>query len=611
MFRAQTTHWFELITTRKDFAAVMQALAGSGTAELQSKPIDSHRPVLRQLETFLDRFATLRKRYGAHWPTPGQVASESLDNPEAILQDAIDTLESWTTEADPLIAALQALAARRTELEMAQQLVEATGSGFPFAAGQRNRRALLDHAIYFLPDGAGHLPQDGDALISTVSAPPGQFVMAIAAQDGLSGFHNDMNALKAVPVPVPDGLSPNPGNHADDIMRALDANAAERDRLQARLDGLADRFGLYDTLTNIAVLNWLYEHREDVQATDRTLRITGWTSLESGDALRAALEASGASFVLSVAATDEETAPLYLSNPGWLRAFEFFPRMLGVPSLGEADPSPATALIAPVMFGFMFGDVGQGAVLVLIGLLLRKRLPLLTLLIPGGIAAMVFGILFGSVFSREDIIPALWLHPLNEPITVLAAALGMGILFLFFGMGLDLLQAIWRGRLMRWLLAQSGITVAYGALLLTYWLPSAIWGLPLGIVMTILGARDDQNRWTPMALAGALGEFLEALMRLLVSSVSFSRVGAFALAHAGLSTAIVGIADAVGGAGALVIMLLGNALIIGLEGLVTGIQTTRLVLFEFFTRFYRAEGREFRPLTLPQSLSHLKEEKTP
>jgi V/A-type H+-transporting ATPase subunit I len=250
-------------------------------------------------------------------------------------------------------------------------------------------------------------------------------------------------------------------------------------------------------------------------------------------------------------------------------------------------------------------------VLVLIGLLLRKRLPLLTLLIPGGLAAIFFGFMFGSIFSREDIIPALWLHPLHEPITVLAAALGMGILFLFFGMAIDLLQAVWRGRLMHWLLAHSGITVAYAALLLTYWMPSAIWGLPLGIAMTVLGARDAEGNWTPMALAGAVGELVEALMRLLVSSVSFSRVGAFALAHAGLSTAIVGIADAVGGAGMLVIMLLGNALIIGLEGLVTGIQTTRLVLFEFFTRFYKAEGREFRPLDLPKSLSHLREEKTP
>ncbi|MNC91552.1 V-type ATP synthase subunit I [compost metagenome] len=47
--------------------------------------------------------------------------------------------------------------------------------------------------------------------------------------------------------------------------------------------------------------------------------------------------------------------------------------------------------------------------------------------------------------------------------------------------------------------------------------------------------------------------------------------------------------------------MLGNALVLALEGLVVGIQTTRLVLFEFFARFLRAEGRAFVPLVPPAS----------
>jgi V/A-type H+-transporting ATPase subunit I len=92
-------------------------------------------------------------------------------------------------------------------------------------------------------------------------------------------------------------------------------------------------------------------------------------------------------------------------------------------------------------------------------------------------------------------------------------------------------------------------------------------------------------------------EFLESMLQLVVNTISFVRVGAFALAHAGLSMAVVGLADAAGPvffAG--IILLLGNVLIIALEGLVVSIQTTRLVLFEFFIRFLHAEGRPFRPL---------------
>jgi V/A-type H+/Na+-transporting ATPase subunit I len=91
------------------------------------------------------------------------------------------------------------------------------------------------------------------------------------------------------------------------------------------------------------------------------------------------------------------------------------------------------------------------------------------------------------------------------------------------------------------------------------------------------------------------------LLQLLVNTVSFVRVGAFALAHAGLSAAVVGMAEATGSwVGAIPVMVLGNLAIIALEGLVVGVQTTRLVLFEFFTRFLLASGRPFRPLVRPE-----------
>ena len=93
-------------------------------------------------------------------------------------------------------------------------------------------------------------------------------------------------------------------------------------------------------------------------------------------------------------------------------------------------------------------------------------------------------------------------------------------------------------------------------------------------------------------LVTALGLLLENLLQLVINSISFIRVGAFALAHAGLSLAFNIMAEA--STNILVtafILLLGNAIVILLEGLVVSIQTTRLVLFEFFIRFLRATGR--------------------
>jgi V/A-type H+-transporting ATPase subunit I len=101
------------------------------------------------------------------------------------------------------------------------------------------------------------------------------------------------------------------------------------------------------------------------------------------------------------------------------------------------------------------------------------------------------------------------------------------------------------------------------------------------------------------ALAGAAGEFVEETLRLLVNTVSFARVGAFALAHAGLSVAVFEMATVSGRYGYWIVLAVGNVVIIALEGLVVGIQTTRLLLFEFFVRFLTGAGREFKPLLPP------------
>jgi V/A-type H+-transporting ATPase subunit I len=100
------------------------------------------------------------------------------------------------------------------------------------------------------------------------------------------------------------------------------------------------------------------------------------------------------------------------------------------------------------------------------------------------------------------------------------------------------------------------------------------------------------------AVGHAVGEVAERMLQLGVNTVSFVRVGAFALAHAGLCTAVVGMAEAAG-PGYWPVLLLGNAAIVGLEGLVVSIQTTRLILFEFFIRFLTARGRAFEPLPSP------------
>jgi V/A-type H+-transporting ATPase subunit I len=271
---------------------------------------------------------------------------------------------------------------------------------------------------------------------------------------------------------------------------------------------------------------------------------------------------------------------------------------MGVPGTRDADPSVIVAILAPLMFGFMFGDVLQGLAVSVAGFLLRKRLPALGLLVPGGIVAIVFGFAFGSILAREDVIPAFWVRPLEQPLTVLGTALAFGAIVLVLGLLLNALQFLWRGDLKGWVAAEAGTLVAYLGLVGTVVDSRALWALPVGLAWAVAGPAIVAKGDRAVAAGHAAGEMLERMLQLGVNTVSFVRVGAFALAHAGLCTAVVGMAEA-SGPGYWPVLIVGNAAIIGLEGLVVSIQTTRLILFEFFIRFLTARGRPFEPLPSP------------
>ncbi len=153
-----------------------------------------------------------------------------------------------------------------------------------------------------------------------------------------------------------------------------------------------------------------------------------------------------------------------------------------------------------------------------------------------------------------------------------------------------------------WWRHDAALVVAYLSLGLALWHAPLAWGALAAVAWVLLEpALATRGGVGARLVAGgqALARFVEHALQLLVNTVSFARVGAFALAHAGLSVAVVGVADAGGPWAYWPLLVLGNVLILVLEGLVVGIQTTRLLLFEFFIRFLEGRGRVFRPLPPP------------
>jgi V/A-type H+-transporting ATPase subunit I len=180
---------------------------------------------------------------------------------------------------------------------------------------------------------------------------------------------------------------------------------------------------------------------------------------------------------------------------------------------------------------------------------------------------------------------------------------------LLLGLMLNAAEFWWRGRFMHWLQIEAAVIVLYLSLLASSVAPQSLLISTLAIAWYLAGHLLQSSRDALTTLLKACGALLEGIFQLLVNTISFVRVGAFALAHGGLSLAVLTLAEATESAvaGAL-ILLTGNLVVIMLEGLVVTIQTTRLILFEFFIRFLQCTGRMFRPLAAPATTTTIRRE---
>ena len=594
--RPRLANWFELLTSREELGVALDCLAQTGLVQLQAYSQSESRLALPDLRHVLDEYEALARRYAHWWPQPNYRAPDADHQLTEVPQRAIDTLRAWSREADPAVAELESIAQARSEVSLVDRLQQAGGASLPRLDRVAAAGPVLASRVYVMPPGGQPLTLPAAVITQRLAANDEQFLIAVGAEEDMGDLDQSLVARKARAIGLPAGLPADRAQLAGAIA-GLQRSLDEREQAaRATLDALNERHALSDALGEISLAAWVVAHVPELPVTEHFAWITGWCSDGDDKKLRAALDARQLHYLLRFTACPEgEVPPSVLHNPRWARPFEVFTRLMGVPTGGEADPSMVVALLAPLMFGFMFGDVAQGLVVALAGWSLRNRMPALRLLVPGGLVAVVFGFAFGSVFAREDLLPPMWVHPLESPLVVLGTALCFGVVVITLGQSIDALQHSWRGRLREWLASQAGVLAAYLGVVGTVLDARALWLLPFGIAWALGGAALTAKKDRAAAFGAAAGETLEHMLQLAVNTISFVRVGAFALAHAGLCTAVVGMAEAAG-PGYWPVLIVGNAAIIALEGLVVGIQTTRLILFEFFIRFLTARGRPFEPL---------------
>ena len=307
--------------------------------------------------------------------------------------------------------------------------------------------------------------------------------------------------------------------------------------------------------------------------------------------------------------------PTSLKNNAFVKPFEFFVKTYGLPKYNEIDPTPFVAVTYFLLFGMMFGDLGQGAVLFLAGYLLFKfkGIQLGKILSFVGVSSMFFGLMYGSVFGIEHIIPAIWLRPVESVNSILLITVACGIVLIFISMFLNMANALKQNDKMRLFFGPNGIAgiVFYAGIIMAlidfiygsgrFWvfligpfviIPFVLIALRHPIENCLKAGRLQAEGGILLFILETVIEAFEVLLTYFTNTVSFVRIGAFALSHAGMMGVVLLLAER-GSGYSLPVMIIGNILIILMEGLVVSIQTLRIEFYELFSRYYEGGGREF------------------
>lgn len=319
--------------------------------------------------------------------------------------------------------------------------------------------------------------------------------------------------------------------------------------------------------------------------------------------------------------------PTQLKNPKLFKPFEMFIRMYGMPAHNELDPTIFVGITYAFIFGVMFGDAGQGLCLLIGGGLLYhfKKIPLAGIISIAGIFSTIFGFLFGSVFGFEDILPALWLRPINHMTTlpfigklntIFIVAVAFGMFIILLAMILHIINALKSKDPGNTWFDPNGVAglIFYGAAVLVIFLFMTGHKLPAAILLTVLFVlplllilfkepltrklthqKAAEKEGIGMFLVQGFFELFETLLSYFSNTLSFVRIGAFAVSHAAMMEVVLMLSGAEAGSPNWVIVVLGNLFVCGMEGLVVGIQVLRLEYYEMFSRFYKGTGREFKP----------------
>lgn len=481
-------------------------------------------------------------------------------------------------------------------------------------------------------------------------------IMAVSSKKARFALDTELKKFGFVNLNVPEDFKGIP----EDAISGMEAEKADAEKALQKINEEKKNFSdthkdeILRMLKAFCVSKQIAEIQDNLESTSMVYRLTGWIPLSDSrvfmkelDELtegRIAIREYHPQEVAGVI-NGEEKVPVKLTHGKFVTAFERMIFSYGSPLYGTIDPTPFVAVFFTILFGIMFGDCGQGLVFLIMGILMALKVikvggwnKFAPIFMAIGISSSIMGLITGEFFGTEEVLepfahfvtglfgeprsPILKVMPSSDPgsVTVIFAIFGvtiaLGIVINSIGLVVNILNNIIRRRFGNVFFGKTGLSglifywyVLYFALrlVLFHHSPQLYDWIIIGLSLFFSSFGEPferlfnghrpvlENGAGAMVIGGAV-ELIEVVSGYLSSTISFVRVGAFALAHAVLGFIIEMMSKKCGPVGGLGVLIVGNAIVVVLEGMIVAIQVIRLQYYEFFSKFFNETGAEFKPL---------------
>jgi V/A-type H+-transporting ATPase subunit I len=565
----------------------------------------------------------------------GKLPPAGMENPLEVNCESTERLLTQDEEElNDLTSALE-----RLEREVKELVIVEEKLGFMIAAGLRTDEVgSFRHMFVKLGFIRSNLTiklatyVSGTSVVSIVlpKGKPRQSLVVVAGLNDDRDFAEEtLKLLNFEEITLPQGLNGDPKVALGEIEVQKKAREGEIKRIKERLLDMRTRSSSISPCVNEAVR--FEEAKELVLRTKTRSLIHGWIPYDKVEALERQVEEVVPKediFLKVEEPKPEDSVPVQFKSRGVLRAFELFTSLQGVPNYFEVNPTPIYTLLYVVMFGIMFGDVGAGIVLIILGVLMTRlrgglfafslnaTKQIARILAACGLLSVVFGFVYGEFFLVRTPWPGL-LNPLTNIEEIIVIALAFGVAQIILSLILNIANMTRRREPLKVILGErgavglafylSGVVVAYAFIRqrnldvffqgdTAIFSSIALVSLALVFLSPLIESllRKESAPVSRKLLEG-FGVGLESFIAFIANSVSYIRLAAFAIAHEAIGLAAIVLGAVLGSILSLVLL---NVLDFAVEGFASFIQSLRLMYYEFSTRFFLKDGIPYEPFKI-------------